>query len=572
MEHVYPPGPAAVPADLTAATAAYKRHAWLAMLGLAAFIVAYFALSGWFAWTAWRLLRGLVVSGDFELPVLIGGVSCAFLAVFMLKALFFIRHRYEIEDIEITREQEPRLFEFIDKLADEARAPRAHKVYVSPQVNAAVFYDLSLLNLFYPSKKNLEIGLGLVNVLSLGELKAVLAHEFGHFAQRSMAVGRWVYIAQQIAGQVVARRDALDKLLRGLSRFDLRVAWIGWILSLIVWSIRSSMDVLFRVVLLAQRALSRQMEFQADLVAVSLTGSDALIHALHRLNAADEAWDKTLSFANDEANRKRGVQDLFAVHSRIIARMREILNQPTYGVVPPVPAESPDAHRLFKTALAQPPRMWLTHPPSADRESNAKRVYVAAPVDDRSAWTLFGDPQALKEKLSAHVFRKAETEAVPMAKTLEQLDKEYGRAFLDRRYRGIYLGRSPVRHVRAAAELYATQLSAPDVPAALAALYPESLAHHIEELTELQEQQASLEALRDQVAQAPGGVIRHNGEELERADLPAAIERLERRIAASRAVVEAHDRDCRTAHLHAARLLDKGWPAYLGGLAAAWSA
>lgn len=568
MEHTYPPGPAAVPANLTAATAAYKRHAWLAMLGLTAFIIAYFALSAWFAWTAWRLLRGLVVTGDFELPVLIGGVSCAFLAVFMLKALFFIKHRYEIEDIEITREAEPRLFEFIDKLADEARAPRAHRVYISPAVNAAVFYDLSLLNLFYPSKKNLEIGLGLVNVLSLGELKAVLAHEFGHFAQRSMAVGRWVYIAQQIAGHVVARRDALDRLLRGLSRVDLRVAWIGWILSLIVWSIRSSMDVLFRVVLLAQRALSRQMEFQADLVAVSLTGSDALIHALHRLNSADEAWDKTLSFANDEAHQKRGVQDLFAVHSRIIGRMREILNQPTYGVVPPVPTESPDAHRLFKTALAQPPRMWLTHPPSADREDNAKRHYVSAPVDDRSAWSLFRDPQALKEQLSAHVFRKAETEAVPMAKTMEQLAKEYGRAFLDRKYRGIYLGRSPVRDVKTAAELYASRLAAPDVKAALAALYPESLAHQIEELTELYDQKGSLEALRDQVAQAPGGIIRHNGEELKRAELPAAIARLERRITETRAVVEAHDRDCRTAHLFAARLLDKGWPNYLTGLAA----
>ncbi len=59
MDHVYPPGPAAVPPNLTAATAAYKHRAWLAMGGLAAFIVLYFALSGWFAWTAWRLFDGM---------------------------------------------------------------------------------------------------------------------------------------------------------------------------------------------------------------------------------------------------------------------------------------------------------------------------------------------------------------------------------------------------------------------------------------------------------------------------------------------------------------------------------
>ena len=88
------------------------------------------------------------------------------------------------------------------------------------QVNTGVFYDLSIANLLIPSRKNLEIGLGLVNVLTLGELKAVVAHEFGHFAQRTMAVGRWVYIAQQIAGHIVARRDALDTFLARLSSWN----------------------------------------------------------------------------------------------------------------------------------------------------------------------------------------------------------------------------------------------------------------------------------------------------------------------------------------------------------------
>jgi Zn-dependent protease with chaperone function len=100
-------------------------------------------------------------------------------------------------------------------------------------VNAAVFHDLSITNLVLPSKKNLVIGLGLVNVLTLGELKAVIAHEFGHFAQRAMTVGRWMYVAQQIAGQIVVRRDALDRLLQRVSHFDPRVAWIGWILRLL---------------------------------------------------------------------------------------------------------------------------------------------------------------------------------------------------------------------------------------------------------------------------------------------------------------------------------------------------
>ena len=390
----------------------------------------------------------------------------------MLKALFFIQHRFDVEDIEITRQDQPQLFDFIDRLADEARAPRAHKVYLSARVNAAVFYDLSLLNLIIPSKKNLEIGLGLVNVVTLGELKAVLAHEFGHFAQRSMAVGRWVYISQQIAGHIVARRDALDKLLQQLSRLDLRIAWVGWMLSIIVWSIRSMMDVLFRGVLLAQRALSRQMEFQADLVAVSLTGSDALIHALHKLNAADDAWDKALAFANTEAGAKRGITDLFAVQTRIIERMREILNQPLYGQVPPLPATARDRIACSRRSSRSRRACGARIRPAPTARTTPNNVTSPAPVDERSAWEVFRNPQALKEQMSAHVFRNATVEPTAMEKTFQQLEKQYGRAFLNRAYRGVYLHRSPVRYADTVDALYGAAHPSGQSGRALDSLYP----------------------------------------------------------------------------------------------------
>lgn len=535
------------------------------MAGLTLFVALYFVLSGWFAWTAYRLLAGLG-SGNFSLWGVIAGVCAAFLAIFMLKALFFVKHSYDIEDIEITRAQQPRLFEFIDRIADEAQAPHAHKVYLSPRVNAAVFYDLSLLNLFFPSKKNLEIGLGLVNVVTLGELKAILAHEFGHFAQRSMAVGRWVYIAQQIAGHIVAKRDMLDTFLQKLSRLDIRVAWIGWVLSVIVWSIRSLMDILFRGVVIAQRALSRQMEFQADLVAVSLTGSDALINALHGLGAADEAWDRAVNFAGAEAHNKRRVQDVFSVQSRIIERMREILNQPNYGAAPPVPAEKPAEHRVFKTQLAQPPRMWSTHPANEDREQNAKQRYVSAPIDARSAWDVFDQPASVREQMSVHLFRNTESSPVPMEQSLQALDKQYARAFLNRAYRGAYLGRSIVRNAKTVAELYAPPIATGDIDQELAALYPDSLATKVETLSELREQKAALAALRDNFATAPGGVIRHRDRELQRKDLPAAVAEIDKEIAQVTANIEAHDRRCRRAHLSIAEGFGNGWAEYLRGL------
>jgi len=38
--------------------------------------------------------------------------------------------------------------------------------------------------MFLPVKKNLQIGMALVNSVTVTEFKAILAHEFGHFSQK----------------------------------------------------------------------------------------------------------------------------------------------------------------------------------------------------------------------------------------------------------------------------------------------------------------------------------------------------------------------------------------------------
>lgn len=568
VDHVYPAGPGSVPADLTRPTRAYRTHAWLAMGGLALFVLLYLALATWFTWTAYRLFSSLAHGGE-PLWSFLAGTCSAFLAIFMWKALVFVKHRHAIDDIEVAAAEQPRLFAFINRLADEAGAPRAHRVFLSPRVNAAVFYDLSVLNLLFPSRKNLEIGLGLVNAVSLGELKAVLAHEFGHFGQRSMAVGRWVYIAQQIAAHIIAKRDALDSFLRGLSRVDLRIAWVGWLLSLIVWSIRSLMETVFRVVVIAQRALSREMELQADLVAVSLTGSDALIHALYKLNVADEAWERSLAFADSEAREKRSVTDLFAVQKRIVEKLRHILDDPGYGEVTPPPQDKPDEHRVFKTALAQPPRMWSTHPANCEREQNAKRRYVAAAIDDRSAWDLFDEVPDLKRRMTAHVFRAVQEAAdVPLDQSLAKLDELFGRAYYDRTYRGAYLGRSLALHSREVADLYGPPLRSDYIATELAAIYPQALSQDLARLKALEEEKATLRGLKEGFLTASGGVIRYRGKDLKRGDLADAMEEVQGELDRAREAVQAHDRRCRSVHLAAAAQLGSGWDAYLKGLVA----
>ena len=572
MPFIYPDGPSEVPAQLTNPTAAYTRHALLASLVVALFLLVYAAFAAWLMWKGYALAILPFINGQLAMMTALAGICAIFLSLFMLKALVFIERGKAPDLIEVNKEEQPALFQFLKRLADEAAAPMPHRVFVSPRVNAAVFYDLSILNLLLPSRKNLEIGLALVNVLTIAEFKAVLAHEYGHFAQRSMAVGRWVYIAQQIAAHIVSKRDKLDGFLQGLSRTDFRIAWIGWVLSIIVWSIRSLVDTVFRIVVLANRALSREMEFQADLVAVSLTGSDALINALYRLGPADEAWSRTLDFANREIVKKRTPKDFFAIQTAIMSHLRHMLGQPQFGIAPAAPADvTPGAHRLFNRGFAEPSKMWATHPHNHEREDNAKRIYLPAPLPVESAWSVFAGVDTLKTAVSKNMLAATTEERIfcETDETLNALDQEFQREHLQPKYHGIFLNRSPVRHVRSVDALYGNLNCSLSIIAALAifdSLYPATLAEQILCRQALLEESAMLKSIEEGTAQASNKTLTFRGRDLKKSDVSKAISEVQQELAAINMRIESHDKNCRTTCRLLARHVGHGWEDYLVGL------
>ncbi len=570
MEGLYPPGPDVATDELTAPGPTYKKRARVALLSLLLFIVLYLSLTAWFGWTAYKyFMEGMASSQDQFINFGLA-LGSAFLTLFLVKALFFVNKGGEVNDLEITREEQPEFFEFLNRLADEAGAPRPHRVFLSGRVNAAVFYDLTFLNLLFPSKKNLEVGLALVNGLNLGEFKAVLAHEFGHFRQGSMAVGRWVYVAQQVASHLVYQRDMLDRFLIGLSGFDFRIAWVGWILRLIVWSLRAILDTAFSLVVLAQRSLSREMEFHADMVSVSLTGSDALVHALHRLGAADDAWSRALNVASQELQDGRAVSDIFVVQKIITERMKTILDDENYDKPPTLPDFEREKHRVFADEKAHPPQMWSTHPPNRDREENAKKQYISARIDERSAWEVFRDPQALRERMTVHLLGGATTDQnvarSELTETVANVNKMYAKALFDGRYRGCYLGRSVVREFATATDAIDPPNLATPLPEQFAALYPEALTDQNEDWRSLEEERMTLRALRDGHLEPPDGVIRHRGKIIRKKDLPEAIEEVDNECIDARQVLSDHDRRVRGVHNQAAGTLSDGWQAFHRGL------
>lgn len=564
----YPKSPTNVPLELAKPAASYKRQATLALLGLSVFMLLFVALTACFIYISVTSFASLSVQFNFY-EAIVATIS-AVLALFMVKSLFAIRKSDDPNGIEVTATSDPQLFEFLNTLADEVGAPRPHRVFLTPEVNAAVFYDLTLLNLFFPSKKNLIIGMGLVNSLNLGELKAVLAHEFGHFAQSSMLVGRWVYIAQQIIGHMVNTYDWLDKAVRLLSRIDIRIAWLGWIMALVIWSIRSIVDTLFTIIIIAERALSREMEFNADLVAVSVSGSDALVHALFKLQAADQAWHTAIDVVQTNLKQSRQIEDVFETQDASVRMLSDIMGDNAFGQSPVPPPLLPEttlsqrsSFRVFNHDLARPPQMWSTHPANRDREDNAKSKYVYWDIDERSAWDVFTDINQTKQLFNKQLFHSSDIDNVSWIDAYDAIQERFNKPWYSPEYKGNYLSREWERNFISIKDLEKGCQLAGSASQSLAGVYPNSLKTDLEMARNLNIEKQTLEGLASGDLKPSGGVIRHRGKELNKNEIPDAIDEVSAQYNEVAMRLKTHDALCRNAHLQAAKELGNNWEAYL---------
>jgi hypothetical protein len=252
-----------------------------------------------------------------------------------------------------------------------------------------------------------------------------------------------------------------------------------------------------------------------------------------------------------------------------IGHLRNVLDDETFGAPVPLPTVGTADHRVFQAQIAHPPKMWSTHPAGREREDNAKRRYIPATLDDRSAWMLFdGEPDLRRittAQLLEHAIEGKKTTPVSVEESIATLDAYFSRPWFDRRYRGAYLGRSLVRDA-ADSSLLVPEVTPGHETKALDRLYPDSLSDDIKRWRALEEEAATLDAIQEGTLTASDGVIRHRGKVIAKRELPAAIVEVKNDITAIRARLAEHDRQCRAAHLTIARALGQNWDRYLGSL------
>jgi Zn-dependent protease with chaperone function len=386
------------PSISVAASPAYRRGVWRLLLGLVGFALTYLGLivgsvSAVVVAVSWALQEAwLWPAAIFVLLVFTP------LCVFLLHGLFH-RPRPSGAAVSIDAREHPRLLALVESLASAAGTSLPSHITLSAGVNAAMVAGLG--------RHELVIGLGLVNVLDVRELEAVLAHEFGHFGQSSMRVGQWAQRVTLLLRAVVLGRTRLDmRLARARSSRSWSWRTIAAITAVGIQGIRRTLGWLLGHVIRRGRAFSRELEFNADLHAVALCGSDALVSALWRAQRGALAMNAALGQLAELGKHGVFSEDVYAHQQARLAQLDERLaraSDPMSSALRRPYRRGPQLH--FPPGETPAEVMWYAHPSYREREANAKRNYVevdAKPAD--SAWSLFEQPAEVRRTLTLQAY------------------------------------------------------------------------------------------------------------------------------------------------------------------------
>ncbi len=439
----YPEGPKNVPAELVKVSGKYKWQVFNVLLAMALFVAMYFAMvagAGFLIYYSAAVVPFPDDGGAYAILFKLGIIAASvMLFVFMVKFMFK-RNKIDMSgNHEIKAEDHPELFAFLKQLCDDTKTVLPKRIFVSAEINAAVFYNSTFWSLFFPVRKNLLIGLGLVNAVNLSELKAVLAHEFGHFSQSSMRLGSYVYMANNIIYDMVYERDSWDDLMARWKNSDIRLAVFGLALGLVIGSLRLMLKGCYQVINIFHASLSRQMEFHADLVSVSVAGSNGIVNALSKLDQASTALEQAYEQLQGAADHDLYSRDIFfhqKKNSETLFKKMSAEEKASFGT-------SKGKDLIFKADDDTIANMYASHPPNPDRETNAKRVFIDAPKDETTPWVLFNNQNQLKEQVSRifyqhYLARKPAKQLNDEKEVNDFIQHEIAESTFDERYLNTY--------------------------------------------------------------------------------------------------------------------------------------
>lgn len=422
----------------------FKKMTTKAIISIALFLIVYIVLLFLaIGLTILSVVGGFYIIAAKPMAITLGlGIGLASLGFFILAFLFkfiFKKHKIDRSHLtEITEQTEPKLFRFISDIVKEVETDFPKKIYLSTDVNASVFYDSSFWSMFFPIKKNLQIGLGLVNTITEQEFKAIMAHEFGHFSQKSMKVGSYVYNVNQIIFNMLFDNESFDKMIQKWANvsgyFSIFVVIALRIIEAIQWILKKMYDYIN----INYLALSREMEFHADEVAANVAGFLPLKESLLRMDLADHSYNSVINFYENKLSENIKSENIYKEQNFVLiflANESELIFKNDLPLV-----SSLDLSKFNKSKLIIKDQ-WASHPSTDERISNLERLNITKENSNQeSANSLFLSIETLQQNLTNKLFSFVENSDKLLSLQIEDFKTEYIQNYEKNTFNKVYNG------------------------------------------------------------------------------------------------------------------------------------
>jgi len=164
----------------------------------------------------------------------------------------------------LTENDQPELLSLLKSVANEAGEAMPGEVFLLSEVNAWVAQRGGVLGI--GSRRIMGVGLPLLQVLNVMELRAVLAHEFGHYYGGDTRLGPLVYTMRAAMGRTIHNLAKRNSILQA------PFVWYG------------------NGALKLTQGVSRQQEHSADELAARIAGPEHLADALKKIHGGGTAF------------------------------------------------------------------------------------------------------------------------------------------------------------------------------------------------------------------------------------------------------------------------------------------
>lgn len=283
----------------------------------------------------------------------------------------------------VTPQEQPELWAEVLEAARSAGTHAPDEVILTEEVNASVSERARLLGLL-PGRRGMYLGVPLLTGLTVPRLRAVLAHEFGHYSNQDA----------RLAGVTMRGRAAVLHTVDAFRSSDSRAhAFVGGLY------VRYA-----RFFLKVSQSVARRQEFAADRAAARHVGRNATAAALRQiplLHAAHDHYVDTYALMGGPASALPPVGEFHGGFRHLLA------------------ARQPEALAELAAARRPPrPSPYDSHPPTHERVALIEALPDDGPPDDPaapSALSLLRDQDAVLVTL--------ETYTLPaVASTMRRLD------------------------------------------------------------------------------------------------------------------------------------------------------